>query len=117
MSQPPLWLGIAMLACAGGVLLWTALQFRSGRLLPLLLGILTAIVLAGLGVGELLIRNSGGIVLWDPSVYYFTDVPDAVDWPSAWITALGAVICSVVAAAIPAARAADIDPVGALRYE
>ncbi len=117
MSHPPLWLGIAMLACAGGVILWTALQLRSGRLLPLLLGILVAIVLTGMGAGELLIRSSGGIVLWDPAVYYFTDVPDTVDWPSAWITALGAVICSVIAAAIPAARAADIDPVGALRYE
>jgi ABC-type lipoprotein release transport system permease subunit len=27
------------------------------------------------------------------------------------------VFCSVIAALIPAARAADIDPVGALRYE
>ncbi|MDP7070323.1 MAG: ABC transporter permease [Phycisphaerales bacterium] len=117
MSSPPMWLGIALLVVAAGLLLWTISKYRGGQLLPVLLGTLGVLILAGLGAGELVLRSSGGIVLWDPAVYYFTDVPDAVDWPSAWITAAGAVICSVVAAAIPAARAADIDPVGALRYE
>ena len=64
-----------------------------------------------------MLRQSGGVVLWDPAVYYFTDIPSDVDWASAWITAAAAAVCSVIAAAIPAARAADIDPVGALRYE
>ena len=117
MSDPPLWLGIAFLVAAASVVLWTIWSRRNGKLLPMLLGILGALVLAGLGIGELLIRSSGGIVLWDPAVYYFTEIPHNVDWASAWITAVGAVVCSVIAAAIPAARAADIDPVGALRYE
>ena len=64
---------------------------QNGKLLPMLLGALGSLVLAGIGVGELLIRSSGGIVLWDPAVYYFTEIPHTVDWTSAWITAGGAV--------------------------
>lgn len=117
MSDPPLWLGVAFLIAAASVVLWTIWSRRNGKLLPVLLGVLGSLVLAGIGIGELLIRSSGGIVLWDPAVYYFTEIPHNVDWASAWITAGGAIVCSVIAAAIPAARAADIDPVGALRYE
>jgi lipoprotein-releasing system permease protein len=59
----------------------------------------------------------GGIVMWDPAVYYFTEAPNTLDLPAAISTMIGAVIFSLVGAAIPAARAADIDPVKALRYE
>ena len=117
LTDPPLWLGVFLLAAAGCLLIWCVVKSRSGRLLPLLLGSLGVLVLGGLGLGELWLRHAGGVMLWDPAVYYFTEVPSNVDWPSAWMSAAGAAICSVIAAAIPAARAADIDPVGALRYE
>ena len=117
MSHPPLWLGIVLVSIAGLLGVWSCVYWRGRKLLPLLLGILGAVVLGALGVGELWLRSSGGVVLWDPAVYYFTEIPSEVDWASAWITAVAAAVVSVVAAAIPAARAADIDPVGALRYE
>jgi len=117
MSQPPLWLGIVLVSASGLLVIWSCMHLRGRNLLPLLLGVLGAVVLGGLGGGELWLRSSGGVVLWDPAVYYFTEIPSDVDWASAWITAAAAAVCSVIAAAIPAARAADIDPVGALRYE
>ncbi|MDP6891496.1 MAG: hypothetical protein QF471_09215, partial [Phycisphaerales bacterium] len=117
MSQPPLWLGITLVSAGGLLVIWSCAVCRGRKLLPRLLGVLGSILLILAGSGVLLLRSSGGVVLWDPAVYYFTEIPSAVDWASAWITAAAAVFCSVIAALIPAARAADIDPVGALRYE
>jgi lipoprotein-releasing system permease protein len=59
----------------------------------------------------------GGFVMWDPSVYYFAQIPNDLDVNNAIITVIGAVIFSVVGALLPAAKAADTDPVQALRYE
>ncbi len=58
-----------------------------------------------------------GFLVWDPSVYYFSRIPSAIDWVTASTTVIGGVIFSVVGASIPAARAADTDPVQSLRYE
>jgi lipoprotein-releasing system permease protein len=82
-----------------------------------LLGVYALIACVAIAVGVLLLREQGGLTIWDPSVYYFDEVPNTVDWREAVFTAIGAVIASVIAASIPAARAADIDPVRALRYE
>jgi ABC-type lipoprotein release transport system permease subunit len=40
-----------------------------------------------------------------------------VDYETAAITMIGAVVFSLVGAMLPAAKAADTDPVHALRYE
>ena len=58
-----------------------------------------------------------GFLIWDPSVYYFSRVPDTIDWNTALTTLLGGIVFSVIGASIPAARAADTDPVQSLRYE
>ena len=71
----------------------------------------------GLGVLATLLLLHKGIVVWDPSIYYFTRIPSEVDRFTALTTALGGVVFSVIGAAIPAARAADTDPVQSLRYE
>ena len=58
-----------------------------------------------------------GFLVWDASVYYFSRIPSSLDLFTAATTALGGVIFSVVGASIPAARAADTDPVKSLRYD
>jgi lipoprotein-releasing system permease protein len=58
-----------------------------------------------------------GFLVWDPSVYYFSRIPSEIDGLTALTTFLGGVVFSVVGAAVPAARAADTDPVQSLRYE
>ena len=55
--------------------------------------------------------------MWDPRVYYFSVIPNSVDFISAFVTMIGAVVFSLLGALIPAVRAADTDPVDALRYE
>ena len=107
-----------MMIAAGLALLTAGIATgRRKRMLPVLLGVYALIACTAIAVGVFLLRQAGGVTIWDPSVYYFTDVPDTVDWPEAIMTAIGAVVVSVVAASIPAARAADIDPIKALRYE
>jgi lipoprotein-releasing system permease protein len=73
-----------------------------------------ALALAGVGAGLMLHQ---GFLMWDPAVYYFATIPSTMDWGAARVIGAGAVVCSVLGAAVPAARAADIDPVRALRYE
>jgi len=58
-----------------------------------------------------------GFLIWDPSVYYFSRIPSRIDLWTALTTAVGGVVFSVIGASIPAARAADTDPVQSLRYE
>jgi len=58
-----------------------------------------------------------GIVIWDPRFYYFANIPNEVDPGRAALVMSLAAICAVVGAFIPAARAAWMDPVTALRFE
>ncbi len=110
-APPIIWIGSFVLTglCAMGLVysIWR------GRLLRILLWLLGTMVMGLIATGLALHH---GTLIWDPSVYYFTIVPDQVDWTTAWTTAIGGVVFSVIGAAIPASKAADIDPVEALRY-
>lgn len=112
-SDAPAFMWIGAYALAGWCTIFLTRALWRGTLLPILLWLLVASVF-GLIATLLLLHR--GTLIWDPSVYYFTVIPDQVDWTTAWTTALGGVLFSVVGAAIPASRAADIDPVEALRY-
>jgi lipoprotein-releasing system permease protein len=85
----------------------------------------------GAGVGSLLgllfVININRIAAWlervtgrevfDPTVYYFQEIPAVIDPRTiAWIAA-GAMLIAVLASVLPAARAARMHPVEALRYE
>ncbi|MCH2137739.1 MAG: ABC transporter permease [Phycisphaerales bacterium] len=117
LAAPPQWPGFACIAAGIGLLALGVRIGRGRRLLPVLLGVYAFVACAAAGGGLLMLHAAGGIQIWDPSVYYFDTVPNTVDWNAALLTALAAVVVSVVAASIPAAHAADIDPVRALRYE
>lgn len=58
-----------------------------------------------------------GLVIWDPRIYYFTEIPRHVEPNHALYVWLGGVISAVLGAAYPALRAAYMDPVRALRFE
>lgn len=110
----PAWSWIAaftVTAGFAGLAVWNAIR---GIMLRTLLSIVGTIVVGAVGTALLLHQ---GFLMWDPSVYYFNTIPNQVDWFSAVLTMAGAIVFSVLGAAIPAARAADTDPVRALRYE
>ncbi|MEO1129481.1 MAG: FtsX-like permease family protein [Planctomycetota bacterium] len=58
-----------------------------------------------------------GLQIWDPGVYYFTEIPNQVDPVKATIVIGSGVLFSVLGALLPAMRAAWMDPVKALRFE
>ena len=83
--------------------------------------------LAGVAVAYVIVRNinpihdwigrTTGLVIWDPTVYYFIEVPNEVNWFHATLVFFAGVFTCLIGAAIPAIRAANMDPVTALRFE
>ena len=117
MGNPPLGIAIGAFVFAGAIAIYTIMKLRSGLMLPIVLGSLGIITCAGVGALILFIRQIGGLVIWDASVYYFSVIPNQVDWASSLVTVAGAVLFCLLGAVIPAAKAADTDPVKALRHE
>lgn len=113
-QDAPPWLYIGVFLLATLALVMTIRAGLREFMLPVVLWSLGAIVLYILGVALMLHR---GTLIWDPAVYYFAEIPNHIDVNTAISTMIGAVIFSVLGAFIPAAKAADTDPVQALRYE
>ncbi len=55
--------------------------------------------------------------VFDPSVYYFQEIPTIVDGLTVALIVIGAITIAVLASIIPSLRAALLHPVEALRYE
>lgn len=92
-------------------------------------GLALGIVGSGVGVvlGLLFVRYINVIESWitfilgrkvfDERIYYFPEIPTAVNpWMVVWV-AIGAMTIAVLASVLPARRAARLHPVEALRYE
>ena len=85
--------------------------------------------LLGLAGGSLIVWNinpihewlghvsQGRMTVWDPSVYYLPEIPNKVKPEKAGIVFACAVVFSLLGALIPSVRAANMDPVRALRFE
>ena len=58
-----------------------------------------------------------GQEVFDPTIYFFSEIPTIVSpWMVVWV-AIGAIMIAVMASVLPALRAARLHPVEALRYE
>jgi lipoprotein-releasing system permease protein len=58
-----------------------------------------------------------GIQIWSPKVYAFDTIPNTMNPPEIVIIMAIAIVASVLGALVPAARAARLHPVEALRWE
>lgn len=85
-----------------------------GALLGCVLGLLLALNVETIVPA---IENALGVHIFDPNVYYITEVPSEVRWPQVlWITA-SALVLTVIATIYPSRRGAATEPAEALRYE
>ena len=58
-----------------------------------------------------------GQEVFDPTIYYFSEIPTIINPITVIWVALGAIAIAVLASVLPALRAARLHPVEALRYE
>lgn len=92
-------------------------------------GLLLGFVGSGAGLlgGLLFVQNINSIAgiiekitgqeVFDPTVYYFNEIPTIIDpFTLTWVM-LGAMAIAVIASVLPAIRAARMHPVNALRFE
>jgi lipoprotein-releasing system permease protein len=63
------------------------------------------------------IEKITGQVVFDPTVYYFDQIPTITHPSTVVVVVLGATLIAVMASVLPALRAARLHPVEALRYE
>jgi len=81
----------------------------------------------GLGLGLMFVHYINEIAaglewltgrpIFDPTVYYFREIPTIIELHTIVGVMLGAVLIAVLASVLPARRAARLHPVEALRYE
>jgi lipoprotein-releasing system permease protein len=55
--------------------------------------------------------------VFNPQIYYFSEIPTDIQAPAVLIVNLGAIAVAVLFSILPALRAARLQPVHALRYE
>jgi lipoprotein-releasing system permease protein len=63
------------------------------------------------------IERAFGMHIFDPTVYYITEVPSEVHWPQILAITLIALLLTVLATIYPSLRGAATEPAEALRYE
>jgi lipoprotein-releasing system permease protein len=105
--------------CSRSGVAWVWLRYGA------IIGVVGAI--SGLALGTAIVWNINpihewlgramGIQVWDPSVYYLPEIPNKVRPDVLAKVGICALVLSLLGALVPAVRAANMDPVRALRFE
>jgi lipoprotein-releasing system permease protein len=76
-------------------------------------------VLLALNISDITVfmENLLGVKLFDPSIYFISELPSDLQWPDVIAVVLCSLLLSLMATLYPAWRAASIAPAEVLRYE
>lgn len=102
---------------AGVAWIWVRYGLAIGIVGSTLGGVIAYLIIHNINAIHDWLGRVFGVVLWDPSVYYITEIPAKIDPVNAAIVLGAGVLWSAVGAFVPAFRAANMDPVRALRFE
>ena len=108
-----------------------ALGAPSSGIMSIFLGYGMALGIVGTGAGVVLgllfvryineiaevVQVVTGQEVFDPAIYYFSEIPTIVSPMMVLLVGLGAILIAIMASVLPALRAARLHPVEALRYE
>ncbi len=97
--------------------LWLAYGLAIGVVGSLLGGIAAILIVTNINPIHEWLGHQFGLVVWDPQIYYFTQIPNHINQTHAAIVLIGGILSSVFGALIPALKAAHMDPVRSLRFE
>lgn len=97
--------------------LWLRYGLAIGLIGSVLGGIMAHLIVWNINPIHEWIGRNMGLYIWDPKVYYFTEIPHEVEPWKAAIVLVGGLTFSILGALIPAVKAANMDPVQALRFE
>lgn len=97
--------------------LWLRYGLAIGVVGSILGGLLSLAIVRNINPIHEWLGSALGITVWDPKVYYFSEIPSKVDPGAMAMVLVGGVIAAGVGALVPSVRAAFMDPVRALRHE
>ncbi|MFG0283394.1 MAG: ABC transporter permease [Phycisphaerales bacterium JB039] len=97
--------------------LWLRYGLAIGVIGALVGGALAALIVRNINAIHEWLGSALGISVWNPDVYYFTEIPADPDIVKFAIVMVSGAMVSLIGALIPAWRAARMDPVRALRFE
>jgi ABC-type lipoprotein release transport system permease subunit len=97
--------------------LWLEYALVTGILGSLLGGLAGCLIVWNINPIHDWLGRTLGLVIWDPRIYYFFEIPNKVDPLRAALVMVAGTVFAVLGALIPAIRAAFMDPVKSLRFE